>query len=87
MCDVEKGAPWTKEQRGGRGESLSPTSRAPKGEIGLRDLPEEPAFFTRLTEEFIEGIRAGKCDGQMNRILEAIAAREMDILNGPQEEE
>lgn len=47
----------------------------------------DPAFLRRLTEEFIEGIRAGKCDNQMSRIHKAIADREFELLNGPQEED
>lgn len=74
------------ENPGGGNEAASHIEAAARRNRFARSS-NEPAFLTRLTEEFIEGIRAGKCDGQMNRILEAIAAREMDILNGPQEEE
>ena len=35
-----------------------------------------------LVEEFKTKIREGKCDDQLNAILEAIKDREFDILNG-----
>lgn len=51
------------------------------------DTPYTQLRIRVLTEEFIGGIKEGKCDQQLDRILEAVAHREMDILNGPQQED
>jgi hypothetical protein len=40
-----------------------------------------------LTQEFITGIKAGRCDQQLDAILKAVAHREFEILNGTAEEE
>lgn len=74
------------ENPGGGNEAASHIEAAARRNRFARSS-REPAFLQRLTEEFIEGIRAGKCDDQMRRIHKAIADREFELLNGPQEED